>query len=194
MENELVSNTNVENEKETTASIPDLDKRIKALEAENAKLKQSVTNASADASKWKKEKQEVENQLKSKMTEEEKAKAEQDAATAAMQQELETLRNERNVANHKAQLVSIGFDGELAQETAEAINGGDTAKLFDGIRKFIESHDKELTSKALLNNPVISGGSTEKVASREEFNRMGYKEMVAFKNDHPDLYNEYMNK
>ena len=187
MANELENTPNVE----TTPEPSDADKRIKSLEAEIAKLKNAVTNASADASKYKKEKQEIENQLKSKMTEEERTKAEQDAATAAMQQELETLRNERNVANHKAQLTSIGFDSELAQETAEAINGGDSAKLFDGIRKFVASHDKELTSKALLNNPVLSGGQTDKTVTKEEFQKMGYKEMLAFYNEHPELYDEY---
>ena len=91
MANELEKTANVENEPETKETqkteSTDLDKRIRQLEAENAKLKQSVTNASADASKWKK-------QLQEKMTEEERTKAEQDAANAAMQQELELLRNE----------------------------------------------------------------------------------------------------
>ena len=191
MANELENPTNVET-KESAPDTSELDKRIKALEAENAKLKQAVTNASADASKEKKEKRELAEQLKSRMTEEEKAKAEQEAANAAMQQELETLRNERNVANHKAQFTAIGFEETLAQETAEALNSGDNAKLFEGIRKFIASHDKELTAKALMNNPVLSGGQTEKVVTREEFKDMGYREMLAFKNEHPDLYSEYM--
>ena len=188
MGNELENTQNVENEgTKSEVTSTDLDKRIKALEAENAKLKQSVTNASADASKYKKE-------LQAKMTEEEKANAEREAATAAMQLELETLRNERNVANHKAQLTAIGFEESLAQDTAEAINGGDTAKLFDGIRKFIASHDKELQAQALLNNPTLTGGHMDKTVTREEFNRMGYKEMLAFHNEHPDLYDEYMKK
>jgi predicted RNase H-like nuclease (RuvC/YqgF family) len=186
MANELENTTNVE----TTAETSESERRVKALEAEIAKLKQSVTNASADASKYKKEKQEIENQLKSKMTEEERARAEQEAATAAMQQELEMLRNERNVANHKAQLVSIGFEENLAQETAEAINAGETAKLFDGIRKFIATHDKELQAKSLMNNPVLSGGEAKKTMSREEFNKMGYTERVKLFNEDPELYKE----
>ena len=192
MGNELENTANVENKDASAPETSDKDKQIKTLEAEIAKLKNAVTNASADASKWKKDFQEKKAELESRMTEEERAKAEQDAATAAMQQELETLRNERNVANHKAQLTSIGFDGDLAQETAEAINNGDSAKLFDGIRRFIASHDKEMTSKALMSNPVLSGGNTDKVVTKEEFNNMGYKEMLAFKNEHPELYAEYI--
>ena len=186
MDNELEKTASVE----VNANPSESEKQIETLKAEIAKLKQSVTNASADASKWKKEKQEVENQLKSRMTEEEKAKAEQDAATAALQQELEMLRNERNVANHKAELASIGFDDALAQETAEAINAGDTAKLFAGIRKFIASHDKDIQAKSLLSNPVLPGGGSRKTMSREEFESMGYTERVKLYNEDPELYKE----
>ena len=186
MVNELENTANVETKTDTEPS----DARVKALEAEIAKLKQSVTSASADASKWKKQYQETDNALKAKMSDEEKAKAEQDAANAALQQELEQLRNERNVANHKAQLTAIGFDGELAQVTAEAINSGDTAKLFDGIRKFIATHDKELQAKSLMSNPVLSGGEAKKTMSKEEFNKMGYKERVELFNTDPELYKE----
>lgn len=192
MENELTNATNVENTEtkpvdDTTA---ELEKRNKQLEAEIAKLKQSVTNASADASKWKKEAQAKNDELQSRMTEEEKAKAQQEAAYAAMQEKLTALEAERNVANFKAQFVSMGFEGDLAQETAEALNTGETAKLFDGIRRFIESHDKALKAQSLMNNPTIQGGVAKKTMSREEFDKMGYTERVKLYNDDPELYRE----
>ena len=184
MANELENAVNTNETKETqTVDSSELDKRIKALEAENAKLKQSVTNASADASKYKKE-------LQARMTEEEKTRAEQEAATTAMQQELELLRNERNVANHKAQLTAIGFEESLAQATAEAINSGDTAKLFDGIRKFIASHDKELQAKSLMSNPVLPGGEAKQTMTKAEFDGLGYKDRLKLFNENPDLYHE----
>ena len=190
MENELANNANVEETETKPVDSAELDKRIKQLEAENARLKQSVTNASADASKWKKEAQAKDSELQSRMTEEEKAKAQQDADTAAMKQELETLRNERNVANYKAQFVSIGFEEVIAQGTAEALNKGETAKLFDGIRKFIASHDKQLMAQSLMNNPTITGGVAKKTMSREEFDKMGYSERVKLYNEDPALYKE----
>ena len=60
MENELEKTTSVENNPDTKS----LDERIKQLEEENKKLKQSVTEASADASKWKKKNQEQEPRRK----------------------------------------------------------------------------------------------------------------------------------
>ena len=188
MDNELENSkeTGNENKPSEQPKAPDNDKQVKALQAEIEKLKQAVTNASADASKYKKE-------LQAKQTDEERAKAEQAEANAAMQKELEDLRNERNIANFTGTLTApdIGMDMETAKAVAIAMNSGETDKVFDGIRKFIASHDKQLAEKAMLNNPTLPGGNSTKTVTREEFNNMGYKETLAFKHEHPDLYNEY---
>ena len=189
MENELENpkenSETKETKQEQKADTASLEARIKQLESENGKLKQAQSNASADASEWKKKYQAT-------LSEQEKSAEEQAEATAAMQKELEDLRNERNIANHKSQFVSLGFDETLAQESAQALNEGNTAKVFDGIRKFIESHDKAMAEKAMLNNPTLPGGKSTTTITREQFNQMGYREMVALKNEHPELYAEFM--
>ena len=178
-----------ETKSEQNAGTKDLEARIKALEAENGKLKQSVTNASADASDWKKKYQ-------SKLSEEEKAKQEQESAYAAMQEKLTALEAERNIANYTAVLGAsdIGMDAETARTVAEALNAGETEKVFDGIREFIKSHDKAMAEKAMLNNPKLPGGDSTKTVTREQFLSMGLDEMQAFHDEHPDLYREYMKK
>ena len=128
MDSEL--NNTVQNEqteqKETqdTVDLKELQRQIKALESERDKLKQSVTSASADASKWKKQYQE-------KLSAEEQAQIKQDEATAAMQKELEDLRKERNIAKISGALVAqdIGMDAETAGKVAEAMNAGETEKV-----------------------------------------------------------------
>ena len=112
-----------------------------------------------------------------------------------MQKELEDLRRERNIAQFTAALSAsdIGMDAEVAKSVAEALNAGETTKVFDGIRKFINTHDKQMAEKAIMNNPTLPGGSSAHVTTREEFKNMGYREMVAFKQEHPDLYKEYTN-
>lgn len=179
------TNTN-QNSGNDTVDLKELQLKIKALESENGKLKQSVTNASADASKWKK-------QYQDKLSEEDKAKELQDEATAAMQKELEDLRNERNIAKYTGELVDarIGMDAETAKLVAVALNAGETDKVFDGIRQFIVAHDKSLRESALKNNQTLPGGSTERVKTKEEFKAMSLSEMMAFKVEHPDLYAEY---
>ena len=189
MANELTENTNTttqEQKPESTTDTASLEARIKQLESDNAKLRQANTNASADASKWKK-------QYQDKLSDEEKAKAERDEQDAALRTELETLRKEKNIANYKSILVAndIGMDAEIAGVVAEAMNAGEFDKVFDGIRKFIASHDKAMAEKAMLNNPKLPGGSSTKTVTQEEFNNMGYREVLQFKTEHPDLYAEY---
>ena len=182
MANEPV-NANNEQNNETPADTKELEAKIKALEAENGKLRQANTAASAEASKFKKQVQEKEDALKARMTEEERAKAESEAANAAMQQELETLRNERNIAKYSAALVAndIGMDAENAKYVAEALNAGETDKVFDGIRKFIVAHDKAIHEAALKNNPTLPGGSSEQTFTKDQFEAMSLSERIAFK-------------
>lgn len=184
LENPNENGTETKTEQKTdTAS---LEARIKALESERDKLKQSVTNASADASEWKKKYQ-------GKLSEEDKAREEQEAATAAMQKELESLRAERDIANYTGNLTApdIGMDAETAKTIASAMHEGNPSAVIDGIRKFIASHDKAMAEKAMLNNPTLPGGSATKTVTKEQFDRMGYREMLQLKTEHPDLYNEY---
>ncbi len=190
MDNES-TNTNENQNQETqnteqTVDTKSLEARIKALEAENGKLKQATTNASADASEWKKKYQ-------SKLSEDEKAKEEQENATAAMQKELETLRNERNIAHYTSALVAndIGMDAETAKAVAEALNTGNIDEVFNGIRRFINAHDKALREDALRNNKTLPGGSSTKTVTQAEFDNMGYMEMLAFKRDNPEQYAEF---
>lgn len=194
MANELNdANKNIETEKTTATDTKELEARIKQLEAENGKLRQANTNASAEASKFKKLMQEKDDALKAKMSDEERAKVEQENANAALQKELEDLRTERNIAKFTGELVAqdIGMDAETAKSVAEALNAGDTEKVFDGIRKFIVAHDKSLRENALRNNQTLPGGSADKVTSKEEFKAMSLSEMMAFRTNHPDLYEEY---
>ena len=131
--------------------------------------------------------------IRLKLSAEEKAEQERNEATAAMQSELETLRKERNIANYTASLSAndIGMDTEVAKAVAEALNAGEIEKVFDGIRKFIVTHDKSLRESALKNNPVLQGGATDKTVSKAEFRAMSLSEMMAFKAEHPELYAEY---
>ena len=189
MANELNDANNTQETEQKTEQATDtktLEARIKALEAENGKLRQANTNASADASEWKKKYQ-------AKLSEEDKAKELQDEQTAAMQKELEDLRNERNIAKYTGTLVAndIGMDAETAKSVAEALNAGEIDKVFDGIRQFITAHDKSLRENALRNNPTLPGGGSTKTVTAEEFKNMSYKEMLQFKMEHPEQYAEF---
>ena len=190
MENELEKTT----ETESTNDAAELKAQIEALKKDNDALRKANTKASAEASQYKKAALEKDEALKAKMSEEERAKQEQLEREAATQEELKQLRAERNIAKFTSAAVApdIGMDAETAKAFAEALNAGETEKVFEALRKFITAHDKALKESALLNNPMLpGGGSTEHVMTQEEFDNMGYTETVRFKNEHPDLYEKF---
>lgn len=189
---ETVDANKTGNEPENT-NVSDLEKRIKELESENGKLKQSVNSASADASRHKHEKEELQKQLNERMSEEERAKAEEAKRNEERDKELEELRTKMNVATYQATLTAadIGMDTETAKAVAEALNAGKYDSVFEGIRRFITAHDKALREDALKNNPTLPGGASDKTITKEEFKNMSLSEMMNFKNDYPDLYTQY---
>lgn len=190
MANEPVDTNKTGNEPDTNQI--DWEARAKALESENNKLRKSVTEASADASKHKHNAEELQKQLNERMTEEERAKAEEAERNAARDKELEELRTAMNVAKYSASLMAndIGMDTETAKAVAEALNAGETDKVLDGIRKFIVTHDKALREDSLKNNPTLPGGASEKVITKEDFKKMSLAEMTELYNSNPALYRE----
>lgn len=197
MDNNLENTNETGTNENKGAESVDTDAKIKALEAQIDKLKNAVTNASADASKWKQTAKEKDDALKAKMSDEERTKQEQDEANAALLQRVAELETERNIANYTASLSAndIGMDADTAKGVAEALNAGEIEKVFDGIRKFIVSHDKALREDAIRKNQTLPAGTTGAVAvTKEAFDKMGYRELVQLKAEHPDLYNEYMKK
>jgi hypothetical protein len=186
---ETTENSTKQNSEQDTVDLKELQMQVKALTAERDKLRQSVTSASADASKWKKQYQE-------KLSAEEQAQIKQDEATAAMQKELEDLRKERNIAKISGALVAqdIGMDAETAGKVAEAMNAGEIDKVLNGIREFVITHDKAIQESAIRNNQTLKGGKSEPTVTKADFDNMGYREMVEFKQTNPELYNEYMKR
>ena len=59
--------------------------------------------------------------LQARMTEEEKAKAENEALLQQYKEEAETLKKEKTISENKAKLIAIGYDDSLATETATAM-------------------------------------------------------------------------
>ena len=190
MANEPVDTNKTGNE--PAANPIDWEAKAKALESENNQLRKSVTEASADASKHKHNAEELQKQLNERMTEEERAKAEEAERNAARDKELEELRTAMNVAKYSASLMAndIGMDTETAKAVAEALNAGETDKVLDGIRKFIVTHDKALREDSLKNNPTLPGGASEKVITKEDFKKMSLAEMTELYNSNPALYRE----
>lgn len=138
------------------------EQKVAALEAyeyedntaEVNRLKGAASKANAEAAEWKRK----HNAL---LGEEERKKAEDNEALAAMKQELESLKREKAVSEYKASFIGQGYPEELALETAKALASGDTSTLFANQKKFLDAHDKSMRADALKSTPrPPAGGSS----------------------------------
>ena len=59
-----------------------------------------------------------------------------------METELNTLRREKSVSTYTADFLSLGYEENLAKETAEAMADGDFAKVFANQKKFKSELEK----------------------------------------------------
>lgn len=168
---------------ETPVDAKALQAEIDRLKGENDKLKKATTAASADASRYKKE-------LASRMSEDERKSTEAAEATRKLQEELEMLRRDKAVSEHKAQFLSLGFGEDLATSSAAAIADGDTNSLFGALKEFIAGKDKAIASATLLSTPSPVSGGAPAAVTKEQFDKMTYKELVDLHKNNPDLYAE----
>lgn len=96
---------------------------------------------------------EARRQLNAHLSDEEKKKAEQDAATKKLQEDYEKLLHETNVSKATAKFISLGYDEKLAAETAEAFVSGDTEKVFANQLKAKTALEKQLRAEILKDTP-----------------------------------------
>lgn len=126
--------------------------KIKAAEENAAKMKAAFDKASSEAAGYKK-------QLNATKSEEERAKIETDETIKAMQEELATLRQEKQISTAKAAFLGGGFDDANATDAANAFIAGDIEKMSAALKKFSESIEVSTKSKLMGSNPKPESGA-----------------------------------
>ena len=89
------------------------------------RYKDLISKANSEAKKYKDAMREAEDRLKGHMTEEERLKQEQEDRYKAIEEENLKLKRDMTISQKTAFYQSIGFDEELARETATAFVDGD---------------------------------------------------------------------
>ena len=162
-----------------------LQAQLAEARSENEKLKKAQTNASADASRYKKE-------LASRMSEQEKAAAETKEMIEQLKAENEALKRSQALAEHTAGFVGAGFESETAKKAAEAFFDKDFKAFMTTLTDFITAHDKALNADAIRNTPKPGTGSTGAPSmTQEQFDKLGYAERSKLFNEQPDLYKQF---
>lgn len=131
---------------------------VPKTEHEKALLRQKelADKNASDAAEWKKK-------YRSTMSEEEKRKEEQLQAQNAMQKELEELKRENQIAKYKEQYLELGYDKELAMETAAAFYDGDTDTVLANQGVFKSALEKRLKADIMKTMPVPPAGNDTKI-------------------------------
>lgn len=170
-----------------------LEEKIAALEAyeyedyssELERYKNAVSKANSEAAMWKKK-------YNAFLSEEERKKNEAEEEMNKIREELETLRKEKLESDHRAKLIALGYDENLATETAKALINGETEKLFVALKKHQETLEKQIRADVLKDTPKPKAGSgTKPEITKEQFDEMSYTERLKLFADNPELYKEF---
>ena len=168
----------------TDVSIEDLKAQIEQLQADNEKLKRATTNASADASKYKKE-------LQSRMSEQERKDAEEAEEKRRLLERLEELETASRNERGKAGFIGLGFADSAAKDATEAFYRGDIDAFATLFRNFLTDHDKALKAESVRNTtPPFGGSSIQQTVTKEQFDKMSYRELNELFTKDPELYNK----
>lgn len=166
---------------EKIAALEDFDVEIPKDDSETRKLKEALNNASAEAADYKRK-------FKERQSEEERAKAEQEEFIKALQEQNAQLTREKTAATLEK---GFGAAGDYAKGMAEAFLDNNAEDFVAHFNQFIEAHDKELGAEALRKTPRPDNGQTGKdTITKEQFDKMGYKELSKLMEENPELYAE----
>ena len=167
---------------EQTVDLEALQAQLAEMKLENEKLKKAQTNASADASKYKRE-------LASRMSEEEKKAAETKELIEQLKADNAALKRAQALSEQKAGLVGVGFDSELAEKAATAFFDNDFTAFTAHLKDFIAAHDKAVTAEGIRNTPRPGVGATGAPSvTQEQFDKMTYAERLKVFTEQPELY------
>ncbi len=160
--------------------------RYEALVGSESKLKTSVSNANSEAANWKKKYQET-------LSEEEQKRIAQEEQMNTLIQERDALKKDKIISDHYANLVALGYDENLARETAQAMFENDFSKVFANQKTFLAGQSEKIKAEAMKKNPTPPAGDPKQI-TKAEFDKMTYSQMIELQKTNPALYNELIKK
>lgn len=168
------------------------EEKVKALESfeieveSNKKyddLKKRFDEVASEAADYKKK-------YKATLSEKEQLELEQAEKQAKMEAELQEFKYEKDLSANKANYIALGYDEELATETAKALLDGDLNKVFENQKKFNEIKTAELRKELLKSTPKPPAGKGEIKVGKERLAGMTLAEKQAYYESNPDEYKE----
>ncbi len=131
-------------------------------------------------------------ELRSKLSEDEAKKQEQEDLMNALKAKVETLEHEKKVSEYNSKFVTAGFDSETAQKLAADFSDGNFDSLFNSLAKRDEEIVKRVKTDVLKGTPRPEGGSTGTTMSKEALSKMTTQERLTWSSQHKEEYQAIM--
>lgn len=147
---------NIENYENMT-----VEEKLAALEAYEPDMsgfvsKAALDKATSEAASYKK-------QLREKMSAEEEKAAREAEERATLLARVEELERERTIHSYMSSYIAMGYEEDLAKETAEALVTGDMDTVFANQKTAALNREKALRAEILKSTPRPAAGSEPKV-------------------------------
>lgn len=178
--------TNDKEPKADKTSSLSIEEQLEQLRLENARLKRATDKATSEASSYKK-------QLRAKQTEDEIMLQEKAEREAEREEKYQALVRENAINRLEKNFVLLGYNEEQAYQASVAQYDGDTDALFKIQNEVQASLIKAKEAEWLASRPPVNAGvgGEKPNISQEEFGKLGYQELVKFKNEYPETYKAY---
>ncbi|MDO4754514.1 MAG: hypothetical protein Q4A41_05860 [Bacillota bacterium] len=128
-------------------------------------------------------------ELNQKLTDDEQKSAAEAERVRHLEESLAALQREKLIAEHKANLIGLGYDDALAQETATAYADGKNDVVLANQKKHLEAYKKQIESELLKSTPKPQGNSAGGV-NKEDFSKLSLTDKAKMKFENPALYEE----
>lgn len=149
--------------------------------------------AKETADKYASEAAELKKQLRTKQTEEEIKKDEDEKARKELEDKYNELLARTTIAENKAKYLSLGYEDKLAADTAKALFEGNMEKVFANGVKHQAELEKRIKAEVLRDTPKPEGaGSGSESLTKEQFNAMGYTQRANLRRENQELYEKMM--
>ena len=150
-----------------------------SLTGEVARLKRELGKSNGENADWKRK-------LRERQTEDERKAQEKAEQMEALKQERDELLRDKTLAEHRSQLIGLGYDDALASSTAQAMVDGDASTVFANQKAHLAAQEKALRASILQDTPVPPAGDGGTSMTKEKFLGLNTTEQNEYIKDNPD--------
>ena len=127
--------------------------------------KELLDKANSEAADWKRK-------YNAQLSDDEQKKQAHEEEMETLRQTVQQMEIEKKIADIANGYLSMGYDQELATDTAKATVEGDNMRIIQNHMKFLEAHDKQHEAKLIAQTPRPDGagasGSSKPTMTKEE--------------------------